>query len=147
MRAIAVLAVLVALGGCAPPRPIDVVTGEACWRCRQPIKHAKLAGEMIASNGLALKFRTVHCMSTWIAQQKSGPEDTFFVTDYSSGKWIRASGASYVRMIVDRDTMARDFVAFKNGETAAITAQAEKTVIQNWENVLAAGRTEPLGGN
>jgi hypothetical protein len=147
MRAITVLAFVVTFVACAPPKPVNVVTGEACWRCRQPIKNARLAGELLQSNGLALKFRTIHCMTTWIGQQNATPEGTFYVTDYSTGKWVRASSASFVRTIVDRNTMARDFLAFGDAETAAATARDDQATVVKWDNVLATGRAEPLGGN
>ena len=147
MRAVTLVFFALALAGCSAPRPANVVAGEPCWRCRQPIKDARIAGELVASNGLRLKFRTPHCMATWVAQQKADPEGTFYVTDYSTGKWIRAESAHFVSTIVDQTTMARDFVAFADEETAATTARAKQERVEAWPDVLAKGRVEPLGGN
>lgn len=146
MRVISVLVFALALSACSSPKPVSVSEGEACWRCRRPINNVRLAGELVAANGLASKFRTIHCMSTWIAQQKSNVEGTFYVTDYSTGKWVPADRATYVRVIVDRNTMEQDFVAFENEATAAKTAHTEKSALSNWEAVLDMGRRMPMGG-
>lgn len=147
MRLITAAVLVVALFGCAAPKPVSVVTGEACWRCRQPITDRLLAGQLVAPSGLASKFRTVHCMSTWIGQQKTDPRGAFYVTDHETGRWIRAERASYVRTIVSRNTMARDFVAFADRASAEAVARIEQAPIETWDDVLALGRTAPIGGN
>lgn len=148
MRALTVLCVAVVVAGCSVPRkPLAVVSGEGCWRCKHPITDRKIAAEFVADNGFPQKFRTVHCMSTWIAQQSEEPEGVFYVTDYATGKWIRASRASFVRTIVNRNSMAVDYVAFFNEDEARREAAQANTQIENWEQVLARGRSEPLGGN
>jgi copper chaperone NosL len=123
---------------------LNVVTGEACWRCRQPINDKRLAGEFVAANGLASKFRTVHCMATWIAQQKTEPDGTSYVTDYATGRWVRAERATYVRTVVNRNTMARDFIAFLDQDNARDKAHADNGIVASWEEVRAYGRATPL---
>ena len=148
MRAITTFLIAAALAGCsAPPRPISVVSGEACWRCKHPITDRKIASQFVADSGFVQKFRTVHCMSTWIAQQTEDPGGTFYVTDYSTGKWIRARRASFVRTIVNRNTMAIDYLAFLDQDAARRAAADARTQPEDWQQVLARGRTDPLGGN
>lgn len=144
MRAIILFALTLAVAGCASAKPVTVVTGEACWRCRQPINDKRLAGELVSSNGLASKFRTVHCMSTWVAQQKTAPEGTFYVTDYGTGKWVRAERATFVHTVVNGNTMARDFLAFLDQDDAEDKARADHSTIATWDEVLARGRSAPL---
>jgi copper chaperone NosL len=144
MRPIILLALTLAVAGCASAKPVNVVTGEACWRCRQPINDKRLAGEVLAPNGLASKFRTVHCMSTWIAQQKTQLEGALYVTDYGTGKWVRAERATYVRTVVNPNTMARDFVAFLDQDKAEEKARADNGTLATWDDVLAYGRSTPL---
>jgi copper chaperone NosL len=144
MRPLILLTLAFAVAGCAAAKPVNVVTGEACWRCRQPINDKLLAAEILSSNGLASKFRTIHCMSTWIAQQKTTPEGTSYVTDYGTGKWVRAERATYVHTIVNQNTMARDFVAFLDQDEAEDKARADNSAIATWDEVLARGRSSPL---
>jgi hypothetical protein len=136
-----------ALAACAPPKPVNVVLGEACERCRRPIVQERLAGEHIAANGFAVKFRTIHCMSTWLAQHPGTADDYLFVANYAKGGWVRADRASYVRVIVDRNTMARDFVAFADAGSAAGAAREHGSAVVGWDAVLDLGRAEPMGGN
>jgi len=148
MRVLLTLLCAVALASCGvPAKPANIQAGEGCWRCKQPIRDFKIAAQLLADNGFAQKFRTIHCMSTWVGQQKANPEGTFYVTDYASGKWVRADRASFVRTIVNRNTMALDYLAFKDDAAAERAAAEAKTSIESWEQVLAFGRSNPLGGN
>lgn len=147
MRALAVLALSSILAGCAPPKPVNVVLGEPCWRCRRPIDNERIAAEQVGPNGLASKFRTIHCMSTWLAQQPKSPEGWLYVANYDKGGWIRADRASYVRVIVNHNTMERDFIAFANPGLAAEAARANDSAVVGFDAVLDLGRTQPIGGN
>ncbi|MGE0040723.1 MAG: nitrous oxide reductase accessory protein NosL [Vicinamibacterales bacterium] len=148
MRALSVLILAATVAaGCAAPRPTDVVRGEACWRCRRPINNVRLATEFVADSGIGSKFRSVHCLSTWIAQQAAVPGGRFYVTDYGTGEWIRADQATYVNIVVDTNTMARDFVAFAVPSAAAELARVEHAQTLDWNAVLEVGRTRPLDGN
>ncbi|MEW6322513.1 MAG: nitrous oxide reductase accessory protein NosL [Acidobacteriota bacterium] len=142
MRVLSALILASAVAACSTPKPVDVLTGEACWRCRQPISDARLAAEVMASNGVASKFRTIHCMSTWLGQQAAPPDGRIYVTDYATGKWLSAESAVYVHTVVNRKTMERDFLAFATAEAAAKAADGAPLV--GWDTVLRAGREQPM---
>lgn len=147
MRAAAILVLSAVLAGCAGPKPANIVLGEACWRCKRPIDVAALAGELVAPNGFGTKFRTVHCMATWIGQQTTEVDGHFWVTDQVSHKWVRADRAAFVRTVVNTRTMERDFLAFADRTAAAKAAAEFKSDVATWDDVLALGRAEPLGGD
>jgi hypothetical protein len=148
MRAFSTVIVFSAmLTACAPPRPVDVTLGEACERCRRPIIEERLAAEHVGDNGFAVKFRTIHCMSTWLVQHPTAREDFLFVANYARGGWVRAERASFVRVIVNPNTMERDFIAFSDPQLAAAAARENSSVVVGWEDVLELGRTQPIGGN
>jgi nitrous oxide reductase accessory protein NosL len=148
MRFLVALTLAALVAGCSAPRPTPVKLGEACWRCRAPIQQAVLAAEFVqTANGLASKFRTVHCMSTWIAQQGELPKGHFYVTDYSTGEFVRAERASYVNVVVSKQTMARDYFAFADPAAAAAMAAEAGQPVVGWDDILAVGREQPLGGN
>lgn len=148
MRAFPTVLVLSAvLAGCAPPRPVNVVLGEACERCRRPIIESRLAAERIGDNGFAVKFRTIHCMSTWLARHAGASEDVLYVANYAKDGWVRAERASFVHVVVNPNTMERDFIAFSDEGLAAEAARAHGSTVVGWDEVLELGRTQPLGGN
>jgi hypothetical protein len=148
MRAFSTILVLSAmLTACAPPKPVNVVLGEACERCRRPIVEERLAAERVADNGFAVKFRTIHCASTWIGQHPAATEGFIYVANYAKGGWVRADRASFVRVIVNPNTMERDFIAFADPQLAAKAATDHNSVVVGWDDVLELGRTEPIGGN
>ena len=121
--------------------------GEACARCKRPIENIQVAGEQVAPNGLASKFRTIHCMATWIGQQSQPADGQYWVTDYQKGKWIRADRAAYVRVVINPNSMERDFIAFADAGAAAAAAASNQSTVVHWADVLELGRTKPLGGN
>jgi len=147
MRAAAFLVLSAILAGCAPPKPANVVLGEACWRCKRPIDNPDLAAELVAPNGFGTKFRTVHCLATWIGQQAAEVDGHFWVTDQRSHKWVRADRASYVRTVVNPRTMEQDFLAFADADAASQIAAERHGTVQKWADVLALGKTQPLGGD
>jgi nitrous oxide reductase accessory protein NosL len=147
MRILAVLALATILAGCASPKPIDVVLGEACARCKRPIGNAQIAAQQVALNGFGTKFRTVHCMATWIAQQKKPVAGRYWVADYKRGRWIAAERATYVRVVVNPNSMERDFIAFADPAAAAEAARTNQSAAVGWADVLELGRTAPIGGN
>jgi len=147
MRMLAVLALSTIFAGCASPKPIDVVLGEACARCRRPIDNAQIAAQQVAPNGFGTKFRTVHCMATWIAQQKAPVEGRYWVTDYQRRRWIAAERATYVRVVVNPNSMERDFIAFADPAAAAEAARTNQSSTVHWADVIELGRTAPIGGN
>jgi hypothetical protein len=148
MRALStILAISALLTGCAPPKAVNVVLGEACERCRRPITEERIAAERVAANGFAVKFRTIHCMATWLGQHPEASEGFHYVANYAKDGWVRADRASYVRVVVNPRTMERDFIAFADPQLAAEAARTNHSAVVGWNDVLQLGRTEPIGGN
>ena len=150
MRLVPILLLATVVAACAPPRAVDIRSGEACWRCRRPITNGGLAAEFVATDGtgLASKFRTIHCMATWIGQQPEALGGVFYVKNYATNKWIRAEEAVFVRTVVNARTNDRDFMAFETAQEATpelVGPRAEPAV--GWQDVLAMGREHPMGGN
>ncbi len=135
------------LAGCAAPKPTSVVLGERCERCKRPVDNLDLAAEQVSPNGWASKFRTVHCMATWIGQQAAAVPGQYFVTDVQKHKLVRAERAYFVRVLVNDRTMERDFLAFSDRAAADKAAQTNNSAVVTWNDVLALGKSQPLAGN
>lgn len=124
MRAAFCLAFALALSACSSIEPIPITDGDRCFRCGRPIMDAKLATEIIDLSNRAFKFRTVRCLTQYLACDE-GDVRAIFVTDHPSGQLIEAGSASYVLTVIDDNTLAEDYLAFGSLEVASAFATAE----------------------
>lgn len=137
--AIALLAVLAA--GCSSYAPQPMFANDVCFRCRRPIGEVRLAGQIIDSSGRAFKFKTPGCMAKFINEQ---PTDAaaIFVTDFRSGRIIKAAAATFVPATVgEGKNRGQDYLAFRSADAAQDAATREKTKPVTWNDVLAAAKT------
>ncbi len=134
-HAISVVVVL-ALAACSSLRPLPISAGEPCFGCRQLIVEPKLAAEVINANGHAYKFRTVECLAKYIANHPDEQLAGVWVTDYHSGKFVRASNATYVRGVIDETRMERNYFAFRSATDAAAFAQDRTSTAVDWPAVM-----------
>jgi hypothetical protein len=144
MRRTIVLALFVLAVGCSQLTPARIVSGDVCERCKAVISDTRLAGEIIDTGLNVLKFRTVGCMAQFV-NQNAGRASAIFVTDYKSGKLVRATQAVFVRATIDEKTRAEDYLAFSNVGDATAAAREERGAVVDWPSVLA--RTASERGN
>ena len=133
MRAAGVALVLV-LSACNSVTPVPLRGGEVCYRCRRLILDTRVAAQTVGT--LATNFKTAGCLAKYLAVH---PEETneAFVTDYESGKLIRASSATFVPT-VDPASGERDVVAYRSEAAAAATVRQGSTL--TWDEVLEQAR-------
>ena len=105
------VALLLAAGCTASLQPVAISRGETCFRCQRTIANERIAAEILDQSGQAKKFRTVGCLATYLAGE-AGDVPNIYVTDYASGKLVRAGTANYVRTVIDTTTNERDYLAF-----------------------------------
>lgn len=139
MRWLIVAASLLALS-CSSVQPLKISAGDRCFRCGRTIEDVKLAGEIIDEAGHALKFRTAGCMAKYLTEHGDHKWRGVWVTDYESGKFVKASKATYARILVDRNTNERDFAAFSSPDAAAAMAREQGGTTIEWASVLATGQ-------
>lgn len=140
-------AVLLALGllltACSSVTPVAILAGEVCHSCGRPITNVQLAAETIDSAGQPLKFRTVGCMAKYLTQHPE-PVRGVFVTDYPSGRMLRAQNATFVRADIDNVAHERDYYAFADVRSAVEFGKARETSPIDWFAItqqMAASRT------
>lgn len=132
--AIALLAV-----SCSSVKPVQVNAGDSCYRCRRVILETRLAGEMVDPNGLAYKFRAPGCMAKYLGEHPN-EKGTLFVTDFATGHMIDPARASFVQVIVDENSMERDYRAYlRKSDADAFAAQVKTTAI-DWNAVLSKAK-------
>jgi hypothetical protein len=117
-------------------RPIAIQAGDQCFRCRRPIVERAMAAELMDGNRLASKFRAPGCLAKYLADH---PEETgtIFVTDFTTGKWIRPEQARFVPVVVNSDTGESDYRAFFRKADAEAAALALHTTPIDWKTVMS----------
>lgn len=136
MRCLPVVALALILAACASIQPIPVRSGDTCYRCREPITEVRLATELVTTGGHAFKFKCPDCMAKYLAEHPEEQPKAVFVTDYPSGKMLRAEAATYVRFEVNPDRREMEYAAFRDVQAAAEFAKQNKATATDWPGVL-----------
>ena len=96
--------VLSACSGGPDTGPVDVKWDQNnCERCRMMLSDRYFAAQIRyfpeAKRSRAVKFDDIGCAVLWLKDQpwKNNPETQIWVTDHSSGEWIDARKATYIR--------------------------------------------------
>ena len=130
-----VLALALLLPACSSVTPVAIRAGDLCNNCGRTITDVKLAAEAISASGQALKFRTVGCMARYLAKHP-GPVQAAFVTDYPSGRMVRAQNATFVRADIDPATGERDYYAFAEWTRASEFGKANEATGVDWFSIM-----------
>lgn len=137
MRArIAVGLGLVVLIACSTLEPAPIRAGDMCVQCKRPITNVKVAAAVVDTAGNTLKFGTVSSMATYLSKNP-GPTAGFFVTDYPTGRMLRAQYATFVRGVVDEETRELDYFAFAQVKQAVEFASDRTTSPVDWLAIMA----------
>lgn len=139
-KAIVLASAIMAFVSCGSIAPVRVSAGDQCVRCRRTIQEVNLAGELVYSRGLVEKFRAPGCMAKYVASYPDADRDAY-VTDYTSGRFVKASSASYVPVLLNRDTGETDYRAYKVEAEAAAAARELHTTVVDWQTVVARARS------
>ena len=141
MRWVAPVAVGLALLACSSLQPLPIRSGETCYGCRQVIGEPKLASEMIDASGHAFKFDSVECLARYINDHPNERLEGVFVADYTTGRLMKATDATYVKAAVDPRTLRKIYVAFRSREDAAAFAKEQNATTADWTAVRDALKT------
>ncbi len=131
MRTVFALGLAFLIAGCASVTPVPIGSGDVCANCRQAITETKLAAEAIDSGGVVLKFRTVGCMARFL-NGKNDKMQGVFVTDYTSGRFLRAQSATFVHHVINPNSMERDYAAFGNLRDAVEFGKKQQSSPVDW---------------
>ena len=119
---------------CSSASPVRVNAGDQCFRCRRTIVDTQVAGEIV-NGGLVTKYRGPGCLAKYLAAH---PDETgvLLVTDYATGKMLPAAKATFVSIVVDRNTGETDYRAYKLKADADAAARELHTSSVGWDAVL-----------
>jgi copper chaperone NosL len=139
-RRLLLMGVALVAASCSTIAPVKVNAGDQCIRCRRTIQGTRMAGELVYKGGLVEKFRAPGCMAKYLATYPATVA-TVFVTDFTSGKFVKASEATYVPVLVDPNTGETDYRAYKlRAEADAASRELQATAI-DWNAVLQKARS------
>jgi hypothetical protein len=131
-----VAVLLLTLTGCMAVKPLPVLTGDVCARCRRTIVDPELAGEIINARLYATKYRTPVCMATYLIEHPTEAVRSVFVTDYQTRKLIRVESAYFVKTEIDALTHEIDFAAFKSSAEAVAFGKPTGVTPVYWDAVI-----------
>lgn len=136
MKRLGVLSLVVAAAiGCTQVKPIPVVAGDICSRCRRSIAEPALAGEIINANLYATKYRTPACMAQYLNDHPQENPRAIFVTDYPSKRLFAAESAHFVKTEIDAFTHEVDFAAFLSEDEAVKFGAPTGSTPIDWSGV------------
>jgi hypothetical protein len=133
------------LTACSSVTPVTITAGEICDGCGRPIADVKLAAATVDASGQVLKFHSPGCAAQYLADHP-GTSPTVLVTDYQTGRMVRAQTATFVRAVIDTTTRERDYYAFANVRDAIEFGKAREVSPIDWFAIMAqtaASKTTP----
>jgi hypothetical protein len=123
---------------CTSVAPVKVAAGDQCFRCRRTIGDPQVAGEIV-NGGLTTKYRGPGCLAKYLAAH-ADETGTIFVTDFTTGKMLRADKAMYVPVVVDANTNETDYRAYQLKSEADAAGERLHAAAVDWTTVLAQAR-------
>jgi hypothetical protein len=125
----------VALSSCGSVDVPPVTTGEACHRCDRPVVEPRLAARILDAEGTVMTFRTVACLSRFLAEREDLRLRAVLVTDYPSGRFLPVGNASFLRVPIDEATGEEDYLAFRGLREAVEFGREHRAHPLSWEVV------------
>ncbi len=138
MKALYAFVILTVIGACASIQPVALQAGERCRRCRQPVSDLRVAGEVFDQFRAPFAFRSAGCMAKYVKVTPSEKITAVFVTDFQSGRLVRAEDAWFVPAKLagpNGRTLESDYLAFKS--RVAADAAREGQPLLRWSQVVA----------
>jgi len=138
-RRMLLIGAAIVAASCSTVAPVKITAGDQCIRCRRTIQDTLMAGELVYKGGLVEKFRAPGCMAKYLATYPATSADAF-VTDFKSGKFVKAREAVYVPVLVDPNTGTTDYRAYKLRADADAAARDLRARPLEWDVVLQKAR-------
>lgn len=112
-------------------KPLDIVTGDTCLRCKAPITEKHFAAEFVTKDGFVRKFDDISCMTQHATKVGRNNISAYYVADFPSQKWLKAEEAHFVQSDQISTPKNSGLLAFKD------EAQAKSLANQYQAKLLA----------
>jgi copper chaperone NosL len=124
---------LTPLSACKGPvtaEPAEIVQGDTCSRCKQPINDKRFAAEFVTKDGFLRKFDDIGCMIDHAKKLKKGGIVGYFAADYDKKEWGKAEALTYVKSQRFKTPANGGILAFANRDRAqALAGQYQGDVV------------------
>ena len=132
------LFVLALLSACqkADVKPLDIVTGDTCVRCKSPITEKHFAAEFVTRDGFVRKFDDISCMTQHAAKVGKQNISAYYVSDFPTQKWLNAEEAHFVQSDQISTPKNSGILAFKDEAQAKNLASQYQAKMITFSDLL-----------
>ena len=117
-------------------KPLDIVTGDTCLRCKAPITDKHYAAEFVTKDGFVRKFDDVSCMTQHAAKIGRNNISAFYVADFPTQKWVNAEQAYFVQSEQISTPKNSGILAFKDEVQAKSLASQYQAKMISFNDLL-----------
>ena len=142
MRHWLMLAVLgVVACGRGTPRPI-AYGAEPCAHCHMSIADPRFVAEAVMTTGKVVAFDDIGCLASWLRAEER-QVTALWVASFTSGEWLAAEQAAFLRTDSLRTPMASGLIAARTAVEADSLGVAFGGTPLSWSEI--AGMPPPHG--
>ena len=129
---------LVLLSACQKTeiKPVDIVTGDTCVRCKAPITEKHFVAEFVTKDRFVRKFDDISCMAQHAAKVGKNNISAYYVADFPSQKWLKAEEAHFVQSDQISTPKNSGILAFKDEVQAKALASQYQAKLLSFSDIL-----------
>jgi copper chaperone NosL len=135
MRTTAAVALAVVAVACSSLSPVSIKSGDVCDNCGTVITNVTVAAEAVTASGAPLRFGSPECMAKYLTRHADAMAG-LYVTDYDSGRLVRAETATFVRGDRKDKPGASVRYAFTDARRASAFAKDNSSVAVDWLTIV-----------
>jgi len=139
MRTTAAVALAFLAVACSSLSPVAIKPGDMCDNCGAQITNVAIGAEALTVNGAPLRFDCPECMATYLTRHADAMAG-LYVTDYDSGRLVRAETATFVRSDRKDKPSGRVHYAFADARRAAEFAKDNSSSAVDWLTIIRQAR-------
>ncbi len=117
-------------------KPLDIVTGDTCLRCRAPITEKRFAAEFVTKDGFVRKFDDISCMTQHAEKVGKKNISAYYVADFPTQKWLKAEEAYFVQSDQISTPKNSGILAFQNEAQAKALASQYQAKLLTFNDLL-----------
>jgi copper chaperone NosL len=130
------------LAGCTGGKPVPVeitLNEENCSHCRMAVSRREFAAEVVTVSGPVDFFDDIGCLRDWVKEHLPPESAGLFVVDQTTGEWLDARTAFFVKAQKLPTPMSSGLAAFETEAAARSTAEKLEGEVIRWREVLEGG--------
>jgi hypothetical protein len=135
MRTTAAVALGVLVVACSSLTTVPIKSGDVCDNCRTMITNVTVAAEAVTANGAPLRFSCPECMAKYLTRHADAMAGVY-VTDYETGRLVRAEVATFVRADRKDKPGERVHYAFTDVRRATEFAKNNSSTAVDWLTII-----------